>query len=429
MASTGKIAAVMFDEMLQEYETQDMLLGLVDRYEPDGGTMQNANNFVWRPVQQHAPILSGWDLAGQEQDIIEQTYPAVLGTPSNDFISQRADDLRDMRFWERRGRESGKRQASYLNQTIAQAMSTQGSMFYQFDTNTTSPGYKFVAEGQALMNERQGYQSQRNFLINDRDMLAFSGELSGRQTLQGRPEETWKTGQIGQNIAEFDVYTGSFLPTLAGGASPDTTVTADQSFAPEGGSVDAVTGVVTNVDYRSATLPVADSSGYAVGDKVTFENGGTPVYAVGLDDKTNSNQAMTFTIVAIPDGTSVTVYPKPIAADDPGLTATEAAYANIDTQILDTAVVVRQNTLASAKTNLFWDEDAVEVLSGNIPAELFKQYDGMKTMTHTMKNGQKFYMVYDGNIENMTFRYRIFTWWGVTIRDPSRVGVATTFST
>jgi hypothetical protein len=34
-------------------------------------------------------------------------------------------------------------------------------------------------------------------------------------------------------------------------------------------------------------------------------------------------------------------------------------------------------------------------------------------------------MVYDGNITDMTFRYRLFTWYGVTIKDPSRVGIAT----
>jgi len=421
MASTGKVVEVLFENAIETYEHQDMMLDKVDFFKPDAGDMQNGQNFVWRSVQQHAPIISGWDVSGQEQDIIEETYPSVLGTPSNDFVQQRADDLRDTRFWERRGKESGRKQGTELNRAIAAAMVTQGSMFYR---STATSGYNFISEGQTIMNERQGANNGRCFLLNDRDNNTFANDLAGRQTLQGRPEDTWSMGQIGQNVAEFDVYTASFLPNIAGGADPATTVTGNQSFAPEGGSVNTTTGVATNVDYRTADIPVAASGSYNVGDKVTFANSGTAVQSVGLADKQATGQAMTFTIAAKPDATTITVYPKPIAADDPALSATEKAYANINTRILNLATVNRVNTDASKKANLFWDKDAVEVLGGTIPSELFKQFDGMQVINSTMKNGQEMYMVYDGNIATMNFRYRLFTWYGITIRDPSRVGIA-----
>jgi hypothetical protein len=44
---------------------------------------------------------------------------------------------------------------------------------------------------------------------------------------------------------------------------------------------------------------------------------------------------MTFTVIELTDATHIKIYPKPIAADDPALTTLEAAYANINTQILD----------------------------------------------------------------------------------------------
>ncbi len=417
MASQGKIVEVLYEQALETFETQDQMLNMVSFFQPEASSMQNSDNFIWRPVEQHAPILEGWDISGQEQEIIEETYPAVLGTPKNDFVKQRADQLRDMTFWERRGRESGRRQSSNLNQAIVNAMNTQGSMFYK---SAATSGYPFIAEAQALMNERQGYVTDRCFLLNDRSTLDFSADLAARQTLQGRPEDAaWTKGQIGSNVAEFNVYTGSYLPSLVGGASPDTTVTGNQSFKPEGGTVDPVTGVCTNIDYRQAVIPVAASASYNIGDKVTMG-----VNAIGLDDKTDTGQLMTFTIVAKPTGTSITVYPKPIAADDGALTDTEKAYANIDTTIVNTAVVARLNTDATARSNLFWDKDAVEVLGGTIPAELMMQFDGKKVMTERMKNGLNMYMVYDGNINDMTFRYRLFTWYGITIKDPSRVGVA-----
>ena len=426
MATTGKIAQVMFEKAKETHEKQIDMLDLVDFTQPDPGGQQNSNNVTWYPVQQHAPIIEGWDLTGEETDIIEETYPSILGTPKNDFVRQRADDLRDMRFWERRGEESGRRQSSELNKLLANAINLQGSMFIR--SNVTS-GYEFIAGAQALLNERQTYTTERTFMLNDRDQLTFSSDLAGRQTLQGRPEnDAWSKGQIGSNVAQFDVYTGSFLPNITGGASPETTVTGNQSFAPEGGSVDTATGIVTNVDYRSAEIVVADSGSYSVGDKVTFTNTATTVKAVGLEDKTDTNQAMTFTIVDIADSTHITVYPKPIAADDAALSTLEKAYANVDTTILNAATVNRLNIDASNKTNLFWDKSAIEVVGGTIPASLFAQYDGMKVIQDTMSNGQEMYMVYDGDIETMNFRYRLFTWYGITVCNPSACGVAVTYT-
>ncbi len=421
--STGKIAEVIFEAAVDTHEEQTQILGLVDSFSAPSGTMQNAGNFVWRPAQQHRPVLSGWDLTGQEQGIIEETYPAILGTPSNDLVELRADDLRDPLFWKRAGEESGRKQASMLNKAVADLITNTGSLAYR--TNTTS-GFNFVAQAQTIMDERQSMTDQRKFILSPRDNLKFATELSGRQTLQGRPATTWESGQLGQNIASFDVYTGSYLSTIAGGADPATTVTANQSFKPEAGSISA-TGVVTNVDYRTATIPVTASASYNVGDVITFANGGTTVKAVGLTDKTVTDQAMTFRIVAKPSGTSITVYPKPIAADDPALSALEKAYANINTRILNAATVNRVNVDALARPSVFFDKSSIEVFHGDIPANFFNQFGGQKVLTSTLKSGQKMYMLYDANSTTMNLRFRVFCWYGVTNKNPMANGIAISY--
>lgn len=424
MATTGKIAEVLFESAIETYEHQMQMLDLVDHFEPDGGTMQNSGNYVWRPVQQHAPIINGWDLTGEETDIIEETYPAILGTPANDFIEQRADNLRDMRFWKDRGVESGRKQATELNSRLADLVKDTGSLFYR---SNASSGYDFIAEAQAILNERQAAADMRYFCLNDRDNLTFSKDLAARQTLQGQPADTWAKGQIGSNIAEFDVFTGSFLPTLDGGANPATTVTADVSEAPEGGTVNSTTGVVTNVDYRIGTIAVTSSASYTVGDRVTFSNSAVPVQSVGLADKNPSGQPMTFVIVAIPDATSVQVFPKPIAIDDAALTTLEQAYGNINTQILSTATMDRVNVDTSAKVNAFWCKNSLEVTGGDAPLQLLSEFGGMKVISSTMKNGQKMYMAYDGDLAKLTFRCRLFTWYGLTNANPSANGIAITY--
>ena len=421
--NSGKIAEVVFEEVVNTHEEQTQMLGLVDSFTAAPGTLQNAGNYIWRTAQMHRPVLSGWDLTGQEQGVIQETYPAILGTPTNDLIELRADDLRDESFWRKAGRESGMKQASTLNKSVSDTVTNTGSLFYR--TNTTS-GFNFVAQAQTLMTERQAPMNEMKFILSPRDNLKYATELSGRQTLQGRPASVWESGQLGQNIAGFDVYTGSYLSGLAGGADPATTVTGNQSFKPEGGSISA-SGVVTNVDYRTATIAVAASASYNVGDVVTFANGGTAVQSVGLMDKTTTGQAMTFRVVAKPSGTSITVYPKPIAADDPALSSLEKAYANINTRILNGATVNRVNIDTSAKPSIFFDRSSIEVFHGEIPANFFSQFGGQKVISATLKSGQVMYMLYDANSLTMNFRMRIFTWYGVTNKNPSANGIAVSF--
>lgn len=412
----GKIAEVMFESVLDTYEDQTQLVDKTMVFKPESETMQNAGNVIWRPKEQHAPIIEGWDLTGLEQDIIEETYPAFLGTPKNDFVKQRIDDLRDMTFWKRRGERAGAQQATELNKSIANLINISGSMYYE---SNTASGFDFISEAQALMNERQGTNSNRCYFLNDRSNKKFASDLAGRQTLQGRPESAaWSKGQIGSNVAEFDIYTGSFLPTVAASAG-STAVTATFSGKPEGGNVDSASFIVTNIDYRTATIAVTASAGFAVGDKVTF----TPVNAVGLADKTNTDQLMTFSVVGIPNGTSVTIFPKPIALDDASLTLTEAAYSNVDTQILSGSVMAAVNT-TGGRANLFYDNDAIEVVGGNVPMNLMSEFDGMKVISETMSNGLNMYMVYDANLDGLNLRYRLFTWYGLTAKDPSRMGVS-----
>jgi len=98
MASQGKTAEVIFENAIETYENQSMMLDKVDRFEPDSATMKDASNVIWRAVPESAPIIDGWGLTGQATDIIEETYPAVLATPKNDTIEKSTDNMRDMGF-------------------------------------------------------------------------------------------------------------------------------------------------------------------------------------------------------------------------------------------------------------------------------------------------------------------------------------------
>ena len=415
----------MFENMVETYEHQTMMLDLVDAEQGDAEKLQNAGNTIWHPVQQHRPVLTGFDLTGQEQGIIEETYPISLGDPNGDLIEQRIDNMRDQRFWERAGTQAGFQQATQLNKDLLDLVVDTGSLHYRFDTTTQgSSGFDFVSEAQALINERQVYKTMGcNMILNDRDTKLFAGDLAGRQTIKGRPEDTWLTGQIGSNVAEFDLFTSSSLKNLPGSLITATTTTADVSEKPEGGNVNAVTKTVTNVDYRLGSIPVVASAAYAVGDIIQF----TGVNAIGLADKQDSGVVMTFKVVNIPDGTTLEVFPKPIALDDPALTVLEQSYANINTQIKSGDTVAKTNA-TSERANAFFAKDSIQVMGGEAPWELMNEFGGMQVIKKSLSTGVTIYMIYDGDMIKGTFQYRFFVWYGLANRNPMANGSAVTFA-
>ena len=56
-----------------------------------------------------------------------------------------------------------------------------------------------------------------------------------------------------------------------------------------------------------------------------------------------------------------------------------------------------------------------------------KAFEGDKTALESIGLELLQRYQFDGDINDMSFRYRLFTWYNVTIKDPSRVGVALTF--
>ncbi|MCP4345339.1 MAG: hypothetical protein GY795_07415, partial [Desulfobacterales bacterium] len=194
------------------------------------------------------------------------------------------------------------------------------------------------------------------------------------------------------------------------------TTTADVSQGPVANRTEAG-GLILPVDYRiSDAIPLASVANLNVGDSVGF----TGINALGEHDKTDTGQQMTFKVVAI-SGNNIQVYPKPIAADDAALTAAEKAYANIDTKILSGTAIVALNT-AAGRANQFWTKDSIEIINGDAPLEYLGQLDGMEVISETLASGTKVYMAYQGSINDFTLKCRLFTWYGLTNKNPSANG-------
>ncbi len=415
--STAKAVEVVFGDVMEAMELELQMADMADHFPVVGAQAQNANNVYWRQVEQQAPVINGWEFVDSDfGDVIEQSYPSTLGTPQNDLFKLRADDFRNRDFMQRRAKAAAKKLSAAQNTKIATAVNSFSTQFYR----TATSGYDFVKTADTILNEQQLYTGMgQSFFVNNRDAQKISADLAIRQTVSGPVESAYKRGEVVKNTAGFDVYESSYLPTYAGSALAGVTVTTTVSQAPA--TSQTLGGVVLPADYRlsDAITLTGTLTNLVVGDIITF----TGVKAVGRLDKTVNSNDKTFRVVA-KSGQTIQVYPRPVAADDPALTAVQKAYANINTRITSGTAVVKMNSDTLARTNMFWCNDAIEIVDGDVPLEYFSQLDGMTVMTDSLKSGTRLYLGYQGKIEDWTLRVRLFTWNDVVVRDPERCGVA-----
>jgi hypothetical protein len=411
---TAKTLVSYYDKVLEQLNKDTTMARRVEVDTVSGASLQNANNIYWRNVEQQSPVLEGWDLTGQETGIIEQAYPLRLQDPRNDFVSLRVDELRDTGFMDRRVRSSAAKLSADQNSRIADLVASTGSLYYE----SSAVGFDFVAEADTIMTERQANRdSGASFFLSPRANQVMASDLASRSTLDGRPLEAYETAMIGRNVAGFDLFRGSYVGNINARANATTTTVADDVLEIPQGFTET-NGTLQNVDYRVGTVTLTAGTNYNVGDVITFAG----VNALAVMDKRNTGELMTFRIVG-KTGDVISIYPKPIAANQAGITPEQAAYANISTAIVETMVVSKVNE-NGGRANSFWADDSICIVNGDAPLDMLNEFDGMKVVSETLDSGVKLYMAYDASLPTLNCRVRLFTWYGLVNKDPSRNGNA-----
>ncbi len=415
MSNTLKKVIAFFDKTLEQTNKSMSYASKVDVDTVAPGELQLSNNIVWRNVEQQAPIIDGWDISGQQTGIIEQGYPINLGVPKNDLVGLRIDDLRDESFMERRAVASAKKQNAILNKGLADLAASTGSLYYE----SNSVDYDFVAEADTLLTQRQANRDMGcSFYLTPRNNQNMAGNLASRTLFpNNRSEEAYASAMIGQDVAGFDLMRAATYGTVPAASGADSTVASDVLEVPQG-FVSVGVNSIQNVDYRFGTISLTSAANYQEGDVITFPG----VFALGMLDKTNTNELMTFKVVGV-NGNDLTVYPKPVAANQTGITDEQAAYANISTAIVSGMTATKVN-VNGGEANAFWCNDSMTVMNGDAPFDLLNEFDGMKVVSETLDNGVRLYMAYDARLDSLQARLRVFSWYGLVNVDPSRNGVA-----
>lgn len=418
----GQMTTYAIDEVINTIESLTPMAQKASKYTPPAASMQRSSNTVWMPVEQEAPTQEGWDLTGKAAGINELSVAVNLGDPDNDFFSLRADDLRDETSYRRRIQASAKKLANNLELKIANMAAQMGSLVVtdpgQIDSDSAK-GWDFVAQAESLMFSRElNRDAGLSWFFNPDDYRRAGYSLAGKDIFGNVSEDAYKSGTIQKQVAGFDdVLRSPKLPTLAASAATGVTVTGAQSFAPQAWKRDN-DGNKVNVDNRFATVTVSSTTGFARGDKISFAG----VKFLGQMAKNVLTDDATFSVVNIVDGTHLEITPKPVALNDTTLSPEQRAYANVNTTLAD-ATAINILNVATAKTNVFWADDSIRIVSQPIPASS-EMFAGMKTTAFDIPGvGISGIMATQGDISTLSGLCRIALWYGVNATRPESIGV------
>lgn len=419
----GQIITYMVDEVVNTIENNCPMAQRVGKYTPPAGDMQRSQNTVWMPVEQEAPTQQGWDLTNKATGILELSVKCNMGVPDNDFFGLRADDVRDETSLRRRIRASGLKLANNVETSIAKQAAETASLVIADagDLSNGADSWGFVSLAESLIFSRELNRNEGlSYFFNPDDYLKAGYNLVGKDLYGRIQEEAYKSGTIQKQVAGFeDVLRSPKLPTLKAATATGVTVDGAQKFKPEAWKED-VDGNRENVDNRTAVVKVSDGSAFKRGDKISFAG----VKFISQMAKDLLTQDATFAVVGV-DGNNITIMPKPIALDDVDLKPEERAYANVNTSLVAGAAISVIN-VKTTKTNIFWADDSITLLSQPIPLN-HALFSGMKTESFSIPSvGLNGVVAYQGDISTLEGKCRIAVWYSACTKRPEAVGVGLT---
>lgn len=413
--SFSKEERVAFEQMLEGFQDALVLSRNVSVYNTDSVTMERTSDTIWRPQPYISQSFDGTDQTNNFKDYSQLSVPARLGYSKSVPFILTAKELRDALQEQRLGEAARQKLASDINVAVSRVAALQGTLVVK--RTTAAAGFDDVAQCEAIMNERGVMSYDRYLALSTRDYNGMASNLANRQTMQGKPTTAYEKAFVGE-VASFDTYKLDYanrLQAAAGGAglTINTLDAGNQWYVPKATST-ASTGEVGNVDNRYQQVTISSTANVVAGDAFSI----TGVNSVHHITKQDTGQAMTYRVISVDSGTTMTISP-PIISNQVANDAS-AQYQNcvVNTKAANSAIVFL-NTVAGY-ANPFWQKDSMELLPGRyaVPTDA-----GTAVLRASTDQGielvmQKFY-----DINTMKTKYRLDTLFGVVNKQPEMSGI------
>ena len=229
----------------------------------------------------------------------------------------------------------------------------------------------------------------------------LSDKLALNQYHGGLPQTAYERSIIPNQIGGFDKATrADYRLTLGAQAAAGVTVTGDQKH-----TVATKDSNDNYIDNRVMDLTVSATAGLKTGDKFTIAG----VNRLNPEVREDTSELMTFTVMAVKNGTVATISPA-IIVDGP--------YRNCSAQAADSAAISFLN-IKDNNPSVFWAADSIKIIPGNLPVE----GGGVDKVDAVTEQGipMRFTYWYDPDLEVMLMKAVMY--FDVEVWLPSQVGI------
>ncbi len=408
----SKEEIVLFELLLEKFDPNNITAKQVMVFRPPMTDQERSGYTVWRPIPYVSTTVSGLDVTGKFDDFNQLSVPSTIDRIENVTWSLNAQELNDPLQRERKAESGAQKLSAVLDNAIATLIGTSGGQVLTKATAAT--GYLDIAAAETrLLADDINIGAARTMILNGTDWQGMAGDLANRETMMGKPNSAYERSYVGP-VAGFDTFRASFNPTL-GIQTSAATIDGDQSQIPLATVTNAVNGGESNVDNRFFDLSVSASAGINIGDAFTVDT----VNAVSMIHKNDTGALRTFRVVAVPDGTTITITPAPVFDDSTNQSTAE--YANVSVQMPDLGTFNWLN-IAAAPVNTFWTGDSVEIIEGKL-ATPASDMAGVSTMRLSTDSGIELLFAKGGDVGRLAADYRITMFFGVTNLQPQMNGI------
>jgi len=421
MANTfGKQITVLFDDVLEGFDDQLVISGMVDTFNFDDQDLERSSDTIWRPRPRISQSYDGIDQTSNFNDEVELMIPASVGTVKSANFTLTATELRDGTAFSRTMRSKGQKLASDINVALMNTAANEGTAVVARSVAAT--GYDDVAEADALFNERGIPMEDRMLALSSRDYNGMAGNLAARETMTGKPTRAFERSFVGI-VAGFDTFKLDYANRLAAATGTTVTINAatigDRHLTPVSTTATSDGNNRVNVDNRLQTITIGVVSGTVVaGDAFTIAG----VNSVHNITKEDTGQPMTFRVANILTGGggagTIEISPPIITVDDT-TTSGDVQYQNCSATPANGAALTFLNTTL-ASINPFWHKGAIELNPSRliIPSE-----SNLQHIMGTTDQGVTLLMTSDGDLNTLNTRYRFDVLFGTTMLNPEQAGI------
>jgi len=398
-----KEVQVAFEDMLEGFDKETVLAQKAAKKKPDPKEMHRKNDVMWRPQPMIETTVEGLDTTGLTNDLSQLVVPATLSHIDTVFWDLDSLQLRDDNYMKEQTKAAMQAMAAKVETRLARVAATTGGQV--ITVNGAMSGYDDLSLAEVALDEIGVGSGGRSFFVNSRDKRNIGSDLAARQTIGNKSASAMEKSFIG-DFANFEVYTSSNMPRIAGSSVTGVTVSGDNQGHVVSASRELATGEVQNNDNRYQTLVVSDTTGIAAGDSFVIDG----VDKVQLISKEPTAQPFTNRVIEVVNGTTLLVLAM----------IPDGKYQNVEIEPVDGADITFMN-IASAQSNVFWKDGSIELLGGNLAIE--DMTDLSPQFGTTEGSGIQIAMMKQANIDTVTQRYKFSIFYGTANLNPQMNGI------